>query len=39
MYKQIAEIKLKSGQLMEVGVVITPDINYANELNQFLCHI
>jgi len=38
MYKQIAEIKLKSGQLMEVGVVITPDINYANELNQFLCH-
>ena len=32
MYKKLGEANLKSGELMEVGVVITPDIDYSNEL-------
>ena len=38
MYKKLGEANLKSGELMEVGVVITPDIDYSNELGEFLGH-
>ena len=38
MYKKLGETNLKSGELMEVGVVITPNLDYSNELGEFLGH-
>ena len=38
MYKKLGETTLKSGELMEVGVVTTPDLDYADELGKFLDH-
>jgi len=38
MYEKFANVKLKTGQSMEVGVVLAPDAEYADEVKKFLGH-
>ena len=38
MYNRLAETTLKTGEVMEVGVVSTPDDVYAEEIKKFLGH-
>ena len=38
MYTPLGEVTLKTGELMEVGVVFAPDIDYEKELGDFLGH-
>ena len=38
MYVQLDEIKLKTGESMEVGMLSAPDASYAEEIKKFLGH-
>jgi hypothetical protein len=38
MYNQLTEAKLKTGERIEVGVIITPDEEYAEKIKPFLTH-
>ena len=38
MYNKFADLKLKTGETMEVGVIIVPDEAYAEQIKPFLAH-
>ncbi|HIE52373.1 MAG TPA: GNAT family N-acetyltransferase [Armatimonadetes bacterium] len=38
MYVPLAKATLKTGELLEVGVVVAPDEDYANRIRSFLAH-
>ena len=38
MYEKFADVELRTGQSMEVGVVFAPDAEYAEEVKKFLGH-
>ena len=38
MYEKFADVELRTGQSMEVGVVSAPDAEYAEEVKKFLGH-
>ena len=38
MYEKFADVELRTGQSMEVGVVLAPDLEYAEEVKKFLGH-
>ena len=38
MYDKLAEVELKTGEFMEVGVITTPDEVHAEEIKRFLGH-
>ena len=38
MYESFVDVELKTGQSMEVGVVLAPDAEYAEEVKRFLGH-
>ena len=38
MYNELADVKLKTGEMMEVGVIIAPDETHADQIKPFLAH-
>ena len=38
MYRKLSTVTLKSGEIMEIGVVKAPDEEYASRINSFLEH-
>ncbi len=38
MYEKFADVELRTGQSMEVGVILAPDLEYAKEVKKFLGH-
>ena len=38
MYNKFADLELKTGETMEVGVIIAPDEAHAEQIKPFLAH-
>ncbi len=38
MYTKLSDVKLKTGENMEIGVVLTPDKEYADRITDLLHH-